>query len=413
MTIRVAITGIGLITPVGNDTASTWEALLAGRSGIAPITRFDTSRHGVKIAGEVKGFDPLQYLDRKEVRRSDRFVHFALAGAKQAVADAGLDIAAMPDEVGVVIGSGRGGMQTLEDQMRVLFDKGPDRISPFFITMMVEDMASGAVSMQLGARGPNFCTVSACATSAHAIGESFEIIRRGDARAVITGGTEADITPMCVAAFDNMRALNRNSNEHPEKASRPFDNLRDGFVLSEGAGILVLEDLDLALARGAQVYAEVVGYSATADAHHITEPAPQGVGLARALRKALKKADLPPEVVGYINAHGTSTRFNDRDETAAIKSVFGAHARTLVVSSTKSMTGHMVGAAGGVEAAITALALRDGMLPPTINYEAPDPECDLDYVPNQARHADISVAVSNSMGFGGHNAVLVLKRYEV
>ncbi len=412
MTKRVGITGIGLITPVGNDTASTWEALLAGRSGITPITRFDTSRHGVKIAGEVKGFDPLQYLDRKEARRADRFVHFALAGAKQAVADAGIDIKAMPDDVGVVIGSGRGGMLTLEDQMRVLFDKGPSRISPFFITMMVEDMASGAVSIQFGARGPNFCTVSACATSAHAIGESFEIIRRGDARAVITGGTEAGITPMCIASFNNMRALNRNSNEHPEKASRPFDNLRDGFVLGEGAGILVLEDLDLARARGAMVYAEVIGYSATADAHHITEPAPQGAGLARALRKALKKANLPPEAVGYINAHGTSTRFNDRDETTAIKSVFGEHARTLAVSSTKSMTGHMVGAAGGVETAITALALKHGMLPPTINYEVPDPECDLDYVPNQARKADINVAVSNSMGFGGHNAVLVLKRYE-
>jgi 3-oxoacyl-[acyl-carrier-protein] synthase II len=411
MTRRVGITGIGLVTPVGNDTAAAWEALLAGRSGIAPITRFDTSRHGVTFAGEVKGFDPLQYLDRKEARRADRFIHFAVAGAKQAVADAGLDIAAMPDEVGVIIGSGRGGLQSLEDQMHVLFEKGPQRVSPFFITMMVEDMASGTVSIQLGARGPNFSTVSACATSAHAIGESFEIIRRGDARAVITGGAESGITPMSVAAFDNMRALSHN-NEHPEQASRPFDNLRDGFVLSEGAGILVLEDLELARARGAKVYAEVVGYAATADAHHITEPAPQGAGLARALRKALKKADLPPEAVGYINAHGTSTRFNDRDETAAIKAVFGEHAHRLAISSTKSMTGHMVGAAGGVETAVAALALRDGMLPPTINYTVPDPECDLDYVPNQARKADITVAISNSMGFGGHNAVLVLKRYE-
>ncbi len=411
MTRRVVITGIGLVTPVGNDTAATWAALLAGRSGVAPITRFDSARHGVKIAGEVKGFDPLQYLDRKEARRNDRFVHFALAGAKQAVTDAGLDIAAMPDEVGVVIGSGRGGLQSLEDQMHVLFEKGPDRVSPFFITMMVEDMAAGAVSMQFGARGPNFSPVSACATSAHAIGESFEIIRRGDARAMISGGTEAGITPMCVAAFDNMRALSHN-NERPQQASRPFDHLRDGFVLSEGAGIVVLEDLELARARGATVYAEVVGYAATADAHHITEPAPQGAGLARALRKALKKANLPPEAVDYINAHGTSTRFNDRDETAAIKSVFGAHAHTLAVSSTKSMTGHMVGAAGGVETAITALALRHGMLPPTINYEVPDPECDLDYVANEARAAEITVAVSNSMGFGGHNAVLVLRRYE-
>jgi 3-oxoacyl-[acyl-carrier-protein] synthase II len=295
--------------------------------------------------------------------------------------------------------------------MRVLFDKGPDRVSPFFITMMVEDMASGAVSMAFGARGPNFATVSACATSAHSIGESFEIIRRGDARAMIAGGAEAGITSMCVAAFDKMTALSRN-NEHPEQASRPFDAERDGFVLSEGAGIVVLEDLELARARGAKIYAEIVGYAANADAHHITEPAPGGIGLARAMRKALKKAQLSPEAVEYINAHGTSTRFNDRDETTAIKTVFGEHARKLAVSSTKSMTGHMVGAAGGVEAAITALALHHGVLPPTINYRTPDPECDLDYVPNEARNAPISVAMSNSMGFGGHNAVLVLKRYE-
>jgi 3-oxoacyl-[acyl-carrier-protein] synthase II len=411
MTIRVGITGIGLITPLGNGTAATWEALCAGRSGIAPITRFDTSRHGVKFAGEVKAFDPQQYMDRKEVRRSDRFMQFAVAGARQAVADAGLDIAAIRDDVGVVIGSGRGGMQILEDQMRVLFDRGPSRVSPFFITMMVEDMASGNVSMLFDARGPNFATVSACATSAHAIGESFEIIRRGDARAMITGGTEAGITAMCVAAFDRMTALSHN-NDHPEQASRPFDAERDGFVLSEGAGIVVLEDLDLARSRGAHVYAEVVGYAATADAHHITEPAPGGVGLARAMRKALKKAELAPEAVGYINAHGTSTRLNDRDETTAIKAVFGDHAYKLAVSSTKSMTGHMVGAAGGVEAAVAALALTNGTLPPTINYKHPDPECDLDYVPNTARQADIQVAVSNSMGFGGHNAVLVLKHYE-
>jgi len=411
MTIRVGITGIGLITPVGNDTATAWEALLAGRSGIGPITRFDASRHGVKIAGEVRDFDPTRYLDRKEARRADRFMHYAMGGARQAVDEAGLDIAAMPDDVGVVIGSGRGGLQTLEEQMRILYDRGPSRVSPFFITMMVEDMASGLVSMQFGARGPNFCTVSACATSAHAIGESSEIIRRGDAKAIITGGTEASVTSMCVAAFDSMRALSRN-NDDPRGASRPFDDERDGFVLGEGAGIVVLEDIALARARGATVYAEVVGYAATADAHHITEPAPEGAGLARALRRALKKANLPPEAVGYINAHGTSTRFNDRDETKAIKSVFGDHAYKLAVSSTKSMTGHMVGAAGGVETAVTALALHHGVLPPTINYAHPDPECDLDYVPTAARKADITVAISNSMGFGGHNAVVVLKKYE-
>jgi 3-oxoacyl-[acyl-carrier-protein] synthase II len=411
MTTRVGITGIGLITPLGNDTASTWEAICAGRSGVTPITRFDSSRHGVHFAGEVKGFDPLAFMDRKEVRRSDRFVQFALAAASQAVDDAGLDIGAMPDDVGVVIGSGRGGLQIIEDQFHVLYERGQDRISPFFIAMMSEDMASGAVSMRFGARGPNFATVSACATSAHAIGESFEIIRRGDAKAMMTGGTEADITSMCVAAFDNMRALSRN-NEHPQGASRPFDDKRDGFVLAEGVGVLILEDLEMAEARGAQVYAEIVGYAATADAHHITEPAPGGVGLARALRRALKKADLAPESVDYINAHGTSTRFNDRDETAAIKTVFGEHAYKLAVSSTKSMSGHMVGAAGAMETSLTALALRNGILPPTINYEYPDPECDLDYVPNTARKADIRVALSNSMGFGGHNAVVALKKYE-
>ncbi len=407
MTARVAITGIGMVTPLGNDTATSWAALRAGRSGIAPITRFDTSQHDVKIAGEVKDFDPLAYMDRKDARRTERFIHFALAAARQAVDDAALDVASMPDDVGVVMGSGSGGLQILEDQFRVLFDRGPDRISPLFITQMVPDMASGHLSMTFGARGPNFCTVSACATGAHAIGEAYEMIKRGDARAMIAGGTEAGITSMTLAAFDSMHALSTR-NDEPQRASRPFDNLRDGFVMGEGAGVVVLEDLDLARERGAHIYAEVLGYAATSDAHHITEPAPGGAGLARALRRALKKAELEPETVGYINAHGTSTRFNDRDETAAIKSVFGDHAYKLAVSSTKSMTGHLMGAAGGVEISITALALRDGVLPPTINYEVPDPECDLDYVPNAAREAPIRVALSNSMGFGGHNAVVVL-----
>jgi 3-oxoacyl-[acyl-carrier-protein] synthase II len=411
MTTRVGITGIGLITPLGNDTASTWEAACAGRSGVTEITRFDSSRHGVHIAGEVKGFDPLDYMDRKEARRTERFIQFALAAASQAMDDSGLDVAAAPDDVGVVIGSGRGGLQTIEDQFHVLFDRGHDRISPFFITMMAEDMASGMVSMRYGARGPNFATVSACATSAHSIGESFEIIRRGDAKAMITGGSEASITSMAVAAFDNMRALSRH-NDDPPGASRPFDAERDGFVLAEGVGVLILEDLEMARARGAQIYAEIVGYAATADAHHITEPAPHGAGLARALRRALKKADLAPEDVEYINAHGTSTPPNDREETAAIKTVFAEHAYKLAISSTKSMSGHMVGAAGAMEVSLTALALRDGILPPTINYQHPDPECDLDYVPNTARKADIRVALSNSMGFGGHNAVVALKKYE-
>lgn len=407
MAIRVGITGIGLLTPVGNDTASTWRALCEGQSGIGLLTRFDTSQHDVRIAGELKDFDPLRYMDRKEARRNDPFVHFAIAATKQAVDDAQLDVSTMPDDVGVVIGSGSGGLTTLDNQFRVLFERGPDRVSPFFITMMVADMAAGNVSMMLGARGPNFATVSACATGANAIGESFEIIRRGDARAMIAGGCEAGSTPMTLAAFASMHALSRR-NDEPQRASRPFDAERDGFVIGEGAGIVVLEDLELARKRGAHVYAEILSYASTSDAHHITEPAPGGAGLARALRRALKKANLAPDQVDYINAHGTSTLYNDRDETAAIKQVFGDHAYKMAISSTKSMTGHLMGAAGGVEIAVTALALHDGVIPPTINYEHPDPDCDLDYVPNNARKADLKIAISNSMGFGGHNAVVVL-----
>lgn len=411
MTKRVGITGIGLVTPVGNDTDSSWQAIRDGQSGVAPITTFDVSKHEVRFAAVVKDFNPLDYLDRKEVRRTERFIHFAVAAARQALDDSGLDVASMPDDVGIVIGSGSGGLQAMEDQFRVLFDKGPDRISPFFITQMVTDMAAGYVSMMLGARGPNFATVSACATGANAIGESFEMIRRGDAKAMLAGGTEAGVTSMTVAAFDSMHALSRR-NDEPTRASRPFDNDRDGFVIGEGAGVLVLEDLDHARQRGARVYAEVIGYAATSDAHHITEPAPGGAGLARALRRAIAKAGISHDQVGYINAHGTSTRYNDRDETAAIKSVFGEQAYKVPVSSTKSMIGHLTGAAGGVEIGITALSLYNGVLPPTINYETPDPECDLDYVPNTARKSDIRVAISNSMGFGGHNAVVILAKPE-
>lgn len=411
MTKRVGITGIGLVTPVGNDTASSWQAIRDGQSGVAPITTFDASRHDVRIAAVVKDFNALDYLDRKEVRRTERFIHFAVAAARQAIDDSGLDVASMPDDVGIVIGSGSGGLQVMEDQFRVLFEKGPDRISPFFITQMVTDMAAGYVSMMLGARGPNFATVSACATGANAIGESFEMIRRGDAKAMLAGGTEAGVTSMTVAAFDTMHALSRR-NDEPARASRPFDNDRDGFVIGEGAGVLVLEELDHARQRGAHIYAEVIGYAATSDAHHITEPAPGGAGLARALRRAIAKAGISHDQVGYINAHGTSTRYNDRDETAAIKSVFGEQAYKIPVSSTKSMIGHLTGAAGGVEIGITALSLHNGILPPTINYETPDPECDLDYVPNTARKSDIRVAISNSMGFGGHNAVVVLAKPE-
>ncbi|HZC06918.1 MAG TPA: beta-ketoacyl-ACP synthase II [Ktedonobacterales bacterium] len=411
MTVRVGITGMGLVTPLGNDVETTWKALLAGVSGAGPITRFDASEHGVRIAAEVKGFDPLKYLDRKTARRTETFTQYAYAAATEALKQSGLDIASMPDEVGILVGSGSGALQMMQDQFKILLGEHPDRVSPFFITMMPANMAAGTLSMLLGARGPSLATVSACATGANAIGEAWETIRRGDATAMLAGGTEACIVSIAVASFTTMHALSPR-NDDPLHASRPFDKERNGFVIGEGAGVVVLEELEHAKARGATIYAEVVGYAATSDAYHIVEPAPGGSGLVSAQRRALKKAGLAPEQIGYINAHGTSTQFNDRAETAAIKTVFGDHAYKLAVSSTKSMTGHMVGAAGGAEAIFTALALREGMLPPTINYEFPDPECDLDYVPNTARKADIEYALSNSMGFGGHNAVLALKRAE-
>lgn len=410
MTTRVAVTGIGLITPVGNDTATTWEAITKGVSGAGPITLFDASAHDTRIAAEVKNFDPLAYLDRKEVRRNDRFAQFAFAATKQALADANLDVAPIAEEFGAIIGSGIGGLVTMHEQFKLLFDRGPERISPFFTTMTPIDMAVGMISIALGMAGPNFAIASACATGAHAIGEAFETIRRGDARVMLAGGTEAAIQPVAIAAFGNMRALSRR-NDDPQHASRPFDAERDGFVMGEGAGILVLEDLEYAQARGARIYAELVGYGATADAYHITEPAPQGRGLVRAMRRALQKGNIAPEEVAYINAHGTSTPYNDKSETDAIKNLFGEHAYKLAISSTKSMTGHMMGAAGGVEAAISVLSIYHGILPPTINLTHPDPECDLDYVPNEARQADVPVALSNSMGFGGHNAVLAFRRY--
>jgi len=402
---------MGLVTPLGNDVATTWKALLEGVSGAGPITKFDAGEHSVRFAAEVKGFDPLKYFDRKMARRSGTFTHFAYAAALEALEQSGLDVASMPDDVGVIVGSGAGDLQLMQDQFRIVLGDNPDRVSPFFITMFPANMAAGTLSMMLGLRGPNMATVSACATGANAIGEAYETIRRGDAIAMVAGGTEACIVSITVASFASMHALSRR-NDDPEHASRPFDKDRDGFVLGEGAGVVVLEDLEHAKARGAKVYAEVVGYAATSDAHHITEPAPGGSGLALALRKAMRKGNLTPDQIGYINAHGTSTYFNDRAETAAIKSVFGEHAYKLAVSSTKSMTGHMVGAAGGAEAIFTALALHHGVLPPTINYETPDPECDLDCIPNSARKAVVDYAISNSMGFGGHNAVLALKRAE-
>lgn len=402
---------MGMITAVGNDTTTTWKALLEGQSGVGRVSEFDNTDFEVKIAAEIKDFDPRQYLDAKEVRRNDRFVHYAVAATKQAIDDSGFTIPGDGEDVGVVIGSGAGGLTALSDQFHTLFYRGPDRVSPFLITQMVADMAAGYVALKFGARGPNFATVSACATSANAIGEAWEIIRRGDARAMITGGTEFAPNQVSLAAFASMHALSRR-NDEPTRASRPFDAERDGFVMGSGAGILILERLDDALARKALIYAEIIGYATTSDAHHITEPAPGGAGLARAIRKALKKANIEPDQVDYVNAHGTSTKYNDRDETSALHTVYGPHAHKLAISSTKSMVGHTMGAAGAIETSVTALTLKHGIITPTINYEHQDPECDLDYVPNKARKADVRIAVSESMGFGGHNAVLVLKRYD-
>jgi 3-oxoacyl-[acyl-carrier-protein] synthase II len=409
MTTRVAVTGIGMVTPLGNDTATSWENITKGVSGGGPITHFDAKDCETRVAAEVKGFDPLVYMDRKEARRNDRFTQFALAATVQAVKDANLDLASVGDETGIFIGSGIGGLTTMHEQFKLLFDRGPDRISPFFSTMTPIDLAGGTISIALGLGGPNFAIVSACATSANAVGEAYETIRRGDARVMVAGGSEAAIQPVSIASFGNMHAMTRR-NDDPLHASRPFDAERDGFLMGEGAGILILEDMEYAQERGARIYAELVGYGTAADAFHITEPAPDGRGLVRAMRRALQKGGVAPEEVNYLNAHGTGTVYNDRSETGAIKALFGDHAYKLAISSTKSMTGHMMGAAGGVEAAISALSIYHNILPPTINYEHPDPECDLDYIPNEARKADVRVALSNSMGFGGHNATLVFRR---
>ncbi len=411
MASRVVVTGMGMVTPLGNDVLTTWEALCQGKSGIAPITEFDTANQEVTFGGEIKNFDATQYMDRKEVRRNDRFVHFAVAATKQAVDQAKLDVAANGPEVGVLIGSGIGGLHATHEQFKLLHERGPERISPFFITQMIVDIASGYVSILFGAKGPNFGVVSACATGANGIGEAAEMIRRGDAKAMIAGGAECALTPIAVAAFANMHALSHR-NDDPQGASRPFDATRDGFVMSDGAGVLVLEELEFAKARGAPILAELIGYAATADGFHITEPAPGGEGLVRAMNRAIQKAGIKPGQVEYINAHGTSTPFNDRTETTSIKTVFGEHAYKLAVSSTKSMTGHTLGAAGGIEAIFSVLAIQKGVLPPTINLHHPDPDCDLDYVPNEARYKTISVAMSNSMGFGGHNACLIFQKYE-
>jgi 3-oxoacyl-[acyl-carrier-protein] synthase II len=409
---RVVVTGMGLLTPVGNDVLSTWEALCQGKSGVGPITSYDTSQFRVHFGAEIKNFDPSLYMDRKTIRHTDPFEHFAVATAKQALIQSGLKITEEnADDIGVYIGSGVGGLATYHEQFQILFQKGPDRISPYFPTMSMVNAAPAIVSILTGAKGPNWATVSACATSSNSIGEAWETIRRGDARAMIAGGSEKGLTPLAMAAFENIHAVSRR-NDDPQGASRPFDVTRDGFVMGDGSGMLILEEMDFARARGATILAEIVGYSSTADAYHVTEPTPGGEGLMRAMNRALRKAGLRPEQVDYINAHGTSTRFNDRTETQAIKSGFGEYAYRVPISSTKSMTGHTMGASGAIEAAICVLSILTGVIPPTINLHHPDPECDLDYVPNEARQAGVRVAMSNSMGFGGHNACLIFKRFE-
>jgi 3-oxoacyl-[acyl-carrier-protein] synthase II len=406
---RVAVTGVGVVSPVGNDVTTLWENLSEGSCGIGRITRFDPAPFASQIAGEVQDFDPSEHIDRKALRHNDRFVWYAWVASQQAYRQAGLDESNLePDRCSVIIGSGIGGIETMEQQHSVLQKRGPTRISPFFVPMMISDMASGQLSITFNARGPNFATVSACASGAHAIGEAFRLVADGLSDVVIAGGAEAPLTPLALSGFCAMKALSTR-NDAPERASRPFDKERDGFIMAEGAGTLILEDWDHAARRGADILAELIGYGATADAYHVTAPEPSGEGAARAMDAALQMAGLPADAVDYINAHGTSTPLNDRCETEAIRSVFGAHADRLAVSSTKSMTGHLLGAAGGVESVACVLALRHGVIPPTINHEVPDPDCDLDYVPNTARRTKLQVALSNSLGFGGHNVSLLFR----
>lgn len=409
---RVVVTGLGAITPIGNDVATTWRALLEGKSGAGPITKFDASSFAVRFACEVKDFDPLQYMDRKEAKRADLFTQYAVSAAVQAMRDAGLDAGTGydPDRTGVIVGSGIGGLKTFEEQHDVYRERGSSKISPFFIPMFISDIAAGIVSMQFNAKGPNYATVSACATSAHAIGDAFRTIQYGDADVMITGGAEATVTPMAIGGFTNMKALSER-NDEIETASRPFDATRDGFVMGEGSAIVILEEREHALARGARIYAEVAGYGATGDAYHLTAPAPDGEGAQRAMRRAMFDAGLTPEMVQYVNAHGTSTPANDLNETRAIKGVFGEAVSGLNVSSTKSCTGHMLGAAGAVEFVVSTLAVGEGKIPPTINYRTPDPECDLNYTPNTPVEREVHAALSNSFGFGGHNVSLAVKRY--
>jgi 3-oxoacyl-[acyl-carrier-protein] synthase II len=411
---RVVVTGVGTLTPVGNDVAATWQGLLDGKSGAGPITQFDANQDfDVRFAAEVKGFNPEDFLERKEARRMDRFAQFAIAASQQAMDSAGLSSKPADvdfDRIGVIIGSGIGGIATFEEQARVMVERGPKRISPFFVPMFIPDIAAGHVSMRFGARGPNYCTVSACSSGAHAIGDAFRIIRTGEADAMIAGGTEATVTPMTIAGFANMKALS-SRNDSPETASRPFDAGRDGFVLGEGAGVLVLEELEHAQKRGATIIAELMGFGQSGDAYHLTAPAPEGAGAQLAMKAALKDAGIAPTDVDYINAHGTSTPMNDLNETLAVKAVFGEHAYNLVMGSTKSMTGHLLGAAGAVEAVIITKVINENVIPPTINFSEADPSCDLNYAHNGKIEREVNIVASNSFGFGGHNVCLIMGAY--
>ncbi|WP_269775547.1 beta-ketoacyl-ACP synthase II [Bacillus siamensis] len=408
---RVVVTGLGALSPLGNDAETSWKNAISGVSGIGPITRVESDEYPAKVAAELKDFNIENYMDKKEARKMDRFTQYAVVAAKMAVEDAGLNITEeIAPRVGVWVGSGIGGLETLESQFEIFLTKGPRRVSPFFVPMMIPDMATGQISIALGAKGVNSCTVTACATGTNSIGDAFKVIQRGDADAMITGGTEAPLTRMSFAGFSANKALS--TNPDPKTASRPFDKNRDGFVMGEGAGIVVLEELEHALARGAKIYGEIVGYGSTGDAYHITAPAQDGEGGARAMQEAIKDAGIKPEEIDYINAHGTSTYYNDKYETKAIKTVFGDHAYKLAISSTKSMTGHLLGAAGGIEAIFSVMAIKDSVIPPTINIETPDEECDLDYVPDKAREQDVNIVLSNSLGFGGHNATLIFKKYQ-
>lgn len=409
---RVVVTGIGVVSPIGNTKEDFWNSLTEGKSGAGQVTYFDTTDFSSTIDAEVKNFEPSKFINPKELRRMDKFVQFAVCASKMALGDSGLDLDKSDrDMIGVIIGTGIGGLHVVEEQQKSFMERGPKKISPFLIPMLIVNMAPGQVSISLGIRGPNSCVTTACATGGHCIGDAFKIIQRGDALAMFAGGTESCITPLGHGGFCALKALTTR-NDDPQKASRPFDRDRDGFLMSEGSGVVVLEELEHAKARGANIYAEVVGYGMSGDAYHMTAPDPKGTGGARCMNLSLKDAGLNIDQVDYVNAHGTSTPMNDRVETLAIKTVFGEHAKKLAVSSTKSMTGHMLGAAGGVEFAAAALAVKEGIIPPTINYTTPDPDCDLDYVPNTARKKQVNVAISNSLGFGGHNVTLVLKRFE-